>query len=284
MQQKHRDQDQQKQIIEEQTPNQVSIGKQIEEGAGDVVEEAQQEVASARRPWYQSLRWGRILLVVYAILIALFALLSWWVFYHPVLAIDVTITHEFQENQAPWLRFIMLAVSFTGNVTALSLGLIVLATALFWIVDLRLEAVMVVALSATSALLNGLIKIIVARPRPTSSLVEIIQNASGNSFPSGHVMAYIAFWGLLFSFAIILFKGNRWWRTALLIISGLFVVLVGPSRIYLGDHWASDVLGAYLIGGVLLGIALWIYLALKSKGVLAPRGNRARRFHEKYLK
>jgi membrane-associated phospholipid phosphatase len=284
MQQKHRDQDQQKQIIEEQTPNQVSIGKQIEEGAGDVVEEAQQEVASARRPWYQSLRWGRILLVVYAILIALFALLSWWVFYHPVLAIDVTITHEFQENQAPWLRFIMLAVSFTGNVTALSLGLIVLATALFWIVDLRLEAVMVVALSATSALLNGLIKIIVARPRPTSSLVEIIQNASGNSFPSGHVMAYIAFWGLLFSFAIILFKGNRWWRTALLIISGLFVVLVGPSRIYLGDHWASDVLGAYLIGGVLLGISLWIYLALKSKGVLAPRGKRARPFHEKYLK
>jgi membrane-associated phospholipid phosphatase len=284
MQQKHRDQDQKKQIIEEQTPNQVSIGKQIEEGAGDVVEEAQQEVASARRPWYQSLRWGRILLVVYAILIALFALLSWWVFYHPVLAIDVTITHEFQENQAPWLRFIMLAVSFTGNVTALSLGLIVLATALFWIVDLRLEAVMVVALSATSALLNGLIKIIVARPRPTSSLVEIIQNASGNSFPSGHVMAYIAFWGLLFSFAIILFKGNRWWRTALLIISGLFVVLVGPSRIYLGDHWASDVVGAYLIGGVLLGIALWIYLALKSKGVLAPRMNRARSFHEKYLK
>lgn len=284
MQQKHKDEDQKKQISDEQTPNRVSLGEQVEEGVGDVVEEAQQEVASARRPWYQSLRWGRILLVVYAILIALFALLSWWVFYHPVLAIDVTITREFQENQAPWLRFIMLAVSFTGNVTALSLGLIVLATALFWMVDLRLEAVMVVALSATSALLNGLIKIIVARPRPTSSLVEIIQNASGNSFPSGHVMSYIAFWGLLFSFAIILFKGNRWWRTALLIISGLFVVLVGPSRIYLGDHWASDVLGAYLIGGVLLGIALWIYLALKTKGILAPRKNRARLFHEKYLR
>jgi membrane-associated phospholipid phosphatase len=284
MQQKHKDEDQKKQIIDEQTPNRVSLGEQVEEGVGDVVKEAQQEVASARRPWYQSIRWGRILLVVYAMLIVLFALLSWWVFYHPVLAIDVTITREFQENQAPWLRFIMLAVSFTGNVTALSLGLIVLATALFWIVDLRLEAVMVVALSATSDLLNGLIKIIVARPRPTSSLVEIIQNASGNSFPSGHVMAYIAFWGLLFTFAIILFKDNRWWRTALLVISGLFVVLVGPSRIYLGDHWASDVLGAYLIGGVLLGIALWIYLALKSKGVLAPRKNRARLFHEKYLR
>jgi membrane-associated phospholipid phosphatase len=143
---------------------------------------------------------------------------------------------------------------------------------------------MVVAVTATSAFLNELIKYIVARPRPTPSLVDIIQQASGQSFPSGHVMSYVAFWGLLFSFGIILFQGKHWWRTALLIISGLLVVLVGPSRVYLGDHWASDVLGGYLISGVLLGIALWIYLDLKGRGVLAPRRKRAKRFHEKYLK
>ena len=284
MQQKQSNQDQEKQHTEENVTDRASIGEKIEEETEEVVEEARQEVTEARRPWYQVVKWGRMLIVVYAMLFILFGLLAWWVFYHPVLAIDVTITREFQENRSPWLQYVMIVVSYTGNMFLLSLGLIILAVVLLWIVDLRLEAIMVAAVSAVSSMLNELIKYIVGRPRPTSNLVDVIQYAGGNSFPSGHVMSYVAFWGLLFSFGIILFKGNHWWRTALLIISGLFVVLVGPSRIYLGDHWASDVLGAYLIGGLLLGISLWVYLVLKERGVLAPRSSRAKHFREKYVK
>ena len=284
MLQKQNNRDQKKQNTRGDTRNRESIGEKIGEEAEEVVKEAHQEVAAARRPWYQTVKWGRILIVVNAILLVFFGLLAWWVFYHPVLAIDVTITRGFQENQSPWLRYTMIAVSYIGNNLALSFGLIVLVTVLLWIIDLRLEALMVAVVSAVSAILNSLLKNIVARPRPTSNLVDIIQQAGGSGFPSGHVMSYIAFWGLLFSFGIILFKGHHWWRTALLIISGLFVVLVGPSRIYLGDHWASDVLGAYLIGVVLLSISLWVYLVLKERGVLAPRGTRAKHFHEKYLK
>ncbi len=284
MQQKQSDHDQEKQNTEENAPNNISIGEKIEEETEGVVEEARQDVTEARRPWYQIVKWGQILIAVYAILFVLFGLLAWWVFYHPVIAIDVTITREFQENQSPWLQNFMVAVSYIGNATLVSLGLIILAVVLLWIVDLRLEAIMVAIVSAVSSILNWLIKLIVARPRPSSNLVDVIQHAGGNSFPSGHVMAYVAFWGLLFSFGIILFKGNHWWRSALLIISGLFVVLVGPSRIYLGDHWATDVLGAYLIGSLLLGVSLWIYLYLKGRGVLAPRSTRAEHFREKYLK
>src|SRR5947208_8114886 len=284
MQQKQSNQDQKKQNKDANARNRASIKEKIEEETEGVVEEARQEVVEARRPWYQVVKWGRILIVAYAVQFVLFGLLAWWVFYHPVIAIDVTITREFQENQSPWLLSSMVAVSYIGNVSLLSLGLIILAIVLLWIVDLRLEAVMVAAVSAVSSILNWLIKYIVGRPRPTSNLVDVIQQAGGQSFPSGHVMAYVAFWGLLFSFGIILFKGNHWWRTALLIISGLFVVLVGPSRIYLGDHLASDVLGAYLIGGVLLGVSLWIYLVLKERGLLAPRSTRTKHFREKYLK
>ena len=284
MQQKQRDEDLKEQRIADKIPGRESAGERVAEDVENSIEEAQEEVAAARRPWYQTRRWGLILLAVYGILLALFTLLAVWVAYNPVLAIDVTITRAFQENQSPWLRYTMIAASFIGNVSALSLGLIVLAAVLFWIVDLRLEAIVVVVVSATSALLNWLIKLVVARPRPSASLVEIIQATSGQSFPSGHVMSYVAFWGLLFSLGVILFRGKHWWRTALLIISALFVVLVGPSRIYLGDHWATDVLGAYLIGGLLLSLSLWIYLNLRGRGVLAPTGKRARRFHQKYVR
>ena len=284
MQQKKQDEGQKERRNKGNVPAQEPLGERIEEEVEHIVEEAQEEVAVARKPWYQTRKWGFILLTIDTILLALFAFLAIWVAYHPVLAIDVTITRDFQANQSPWLRYTMLAASYIGNVMALSAGLVVLAAILFWILDLRLEAIMVVVVSATSDILNSLIKLIVARPRPSASLVEIIQAASGNSFPSGHVMSYVAFWGLLFSFGIILFRGKHWWRTALLIISALFFVLVGPSRIYLGDHWASDVLGAYLIGGIWLAMSLWLYLYLRGRGVLAPRGKRARHFHRKYVR
>jgi membrane-associated phospholipid phosphatase len=248
------------------------VSKQLEENVQQAVEGAKEEVTAARRPWYEAIHWGFILLVVYAVQLTLFALLAFWVHIHPILPVDVAITQEFQESQSPWLRFTMLAVSYLGS-NAILFSLLVLLTALvFWELRLRLEALVIISLSVVSSVLNGVIKLLVARPRPKAPLVEILQVVNGQSFPSGHVMSYLAYFGLLFSLGIILFRGKRWWRMALLIIPAFFVVMVGPSRIYLGAHWASDVLGAYLIGGVLLGIALWLYLRLKRKGVLATKG------------
>ena len=245
--------------------------EQIEENVEHVVNQVEQEVTRTRNPWYVVSKRGRIFVSIYIIEFALFTLLAWFVHVHPILPVDVAITQEFQENQAPWLKISMIAVSYLGNAQFVFAGLILLTAAAFWIVRLRLEALFIVVLSAVSSVLNIGIKLLVGRPRPTAGLVDIFQHASGQSFPSGHVMSYVAFWGLLFSLGIILFKRDRWWHYVLLIIPALFVVLVGPSRIYLGDHWASDVLGGYLFGGLLLGIGLWIYLKLKERGVLTRR-------------
>jgi undecaprenyl-diphosphatase len=245
--------------------------ERVQEGAKEVVQEAQQDVAAARAPWYRRLKRGYILVGVYGVLVILFALLATFVHFHPVLGIDVTITKEFQENQNPWLVGLMTAVSYIGYQDWLSIGLVVIAAVILWLVDLRLEAVMVAVVYAVSGLLNAVIKVLVNRPRPSASVVDVFRVATGESFPSGHVMSYVAFWGLLFTFGIILFDRWRWWRIALLVVSAFFVVMVGPSRIYLGAHWASDVLGAYLIEAALLGIALLIYLQLDQRGVLSSR-------------
>jgi membrane-associated phospholipid phosphatase len=279
MQQQHR-QDDPIPSRREDAAGRESVGQRIEKDVENAVEEAQEEVTAARRPWYQTHRWGTTLLLVYAVLLALFGLLTWVVYFHPILAPDVTITHVFQEDQSAWLRATMLAVSTIGDVQVLSAGLVLVGVVIFWLLDLRLEAITIAVVSVTSDMLNAIIKALVARPRPSARLVDIIAAATGNSFPSGHVMSYVAFWGLLFSFGLILFKGRSWWRISLLIISGLLVVLVGPSRVYLGAHWASDVSGAYLLSGVCLGIGLWIYLYVKGKGVLAPRPTRIKQLRK----
>lgn len=242
----------------EQEPNQIQ----------NVVDQARQEVESGRVPEHRARQHTAILIVVYFILFAVFMVLAVFVHIHPVLPIDVAITRDFQTDHAPWLYTLMNDVSYLGYHPFVFTGLIVVTALLFWMVRLRLEAILVIAQSAVSAALNVLIKILVNRPRPTSHLVDVFRHVSGQSFPSGHVMSYVAFWGLLFSLGLILFKRNRWWHYVLLIIPALFVILIGPSRVYLGAHWASDVLGAYLFGGILLGIFLWIYLVLKTRGVL----------------
>ncbi len=255
----------------------------MQESVQSMMEEAKQEVTSSRRPWYYMGRIARVLFIVYAVQLVLFAALAWWAHVNPVSSIDVAITREFQENLAPWLRTIMEIISYPGNTLLLPV-LVLIAAGIFWFVGLRLEAVVILVLSTVSALLNAILKLLVERPRPNAQFVEVLQKATGHSFPSGHVMAYLAFWGLLFSFGILLFRGWRWWRVALLMVSAIFVALVGPSRIYLGDHWASDVLGSYLIGGVLLGVTLWLYLKLKERGVLETKRAQEKMSHSKRLR
>ncbi|MHB8598234.1 MAG: phosphatase PAP2 family protein [Ktedonobacteraceae bacterium] len=245
------------------------LNEKVGDNIQEVVGKAEQEVERTRLPWYHASKRAYTLIGIDAIVLVLFALLAWWVHIHPVLAIDVTITRDFQTNQNLGLKDLMFAVSWLGFQFILFTAIIVVTAIIFWILHLRLEAIIILAVNVASTLLNGLVKVIVARPRPSPHLVDVLYAVTGQSFPSGHVMAYMAYFGLLFSFGIILFRRDRWWHYLFLIIPAAFVVLIGPSRIYLGDHWATDVLGAYLISIALLSISLFIYLKLKERGVLS---------------
>jgi undecaprenyl-diphosphatase len=88
--------------------------------------------------------------------------------------------------------------------------------------------------------------------------VEVLRELAGFGFPSGHVVFYTGFFGFLWFLSYTLLKRSRR-RTVLLWSLAALVALVGPSRIYLGAHWASDVIGGYLLGSLALLGEIWLY-------------------------
>ena len=105
---------------------------------------------------------------------------------------------------------------------------------------------------------NLLVKDLIQRPRPTPGLVNVFATLNSYSFPSGHVMFYLGFFGFIWFLAFSLLKPSLK-RNFLLVIFGGLIVLIGVSRIYLGEHWASDVLGSYLLGSLTLVLIIQIY-------------------------
>jgi membrane-associated phospholipid phosphatase len=175
---------------------------------------------------------------------------------------DVTITRTVQSLTIPWVAALMVGVSWIGFPPQAPL-LVIGVAALFWLAGYRVEAGFAVA-AAASTILTETIKHLVSRPRPGSDLVEVISSASGHSFPSGHVLFYVTFFGFLAYVAYALLKRGLL-RKTLLWTFGLLIVLIGPSRIWMGQHWASDALASYTLGFAYLVMLIEIYSRFRFK-------------------
>lgn len=91
--------------------------------------------------------------------------------------------------------------------------------------------------------LNQLLKRILQRPRPTE--YKIVEE-SGYSFPSGHSMVSMAFYGYLI-YLVYKYVKNKYLKWSLIVILSILIGSIGISRIYLGVHYTSDVLAGFLI-------------------------------------
>ena len=119
----------------------------------------------------------------------------------------------------------------------------------------RLKIGLPVAISVSvSAIVNSVLKIIFAVPRPVvNQLVEV----TGYGYPSGHVMNCVVFFGMC-AYMFLRFSKRKQYKPACLIAVVGFVLLMGFSRVYLGVHTVTDALGGYLAGIVILSASICI--------------------------
>lgn len=232
-----------------------------EQNIPPVISEAQHIAAATSVSGRKAVSRGTIILAFYFWLLSGAVLFSWIARRTQFFPGDRRITRTLQKQKNPWLRRLMIAVSEPGF-PKLSIPLTTSIAGAFWLLRFRLEAIFLI-LSTTSNLLNYLIKRLIKRPRPTKELVAVTRVINEPSFPSGHVMHYMNLFGMLTYFLAANWRSGRL-RNILIATCVSLMALVGPSRIYLGAHWPSDVLAGYVYGGLWFGGLMALYLRVKA--------------------
>jgi len=194
---------------------------------------------------------------------AAFGVLTFLVKTTPSFAIDLQITQAIQLINFPFFAVLMNLVSWPGFGPQ-SVIIAVLIILLIYGFGLHWEAVVALVAAVFSTAINLLVKDLIQRARPTAKMVNVIDILNSYSFPSGHVMFYVGFFGFIGFLAFSLLKPSIK-RSLLLALFGVLIVLIGASRIYLGQHWASDVLGAYLLGSLTLVAIVQFYIWGKTR-------------------
>ena len=148
----------------------------------------------------------------------------------------------------PWLDTLFLLITQTGAILTV---LPVLAMLIYlWRRSEKITAILYLVSVITFPLVSLVVKNQFARPRQAIFPPLVVETTY--SFPSGHSLTAVAVYGLA---AVLLWqRGHR----ILAIISGIWVFLIGLSRVYLGAHYPSDVLSSFAVGTIMLIIVLFI--------------------------
>lgn len=222
--------------------------------------------------WRRRLAAARRLLraeVVFLMGLAAFAVLAVLAKANAYFTWDERVADRVQSFSPPGMEAFMRAVSFPGD--GLTSWLIVGGALLcFFLRRRRSEGFGLLLSAAGGSALNRLMKYVIGRPRPTMELVRVSGEWAHESFPSGHVVFYVCFFGFLFFTAFALLPKGSTVRRVACGLAALPVLLVGLSRVYLGAHWPSDVLGAYLLSGMWLALSLDAYRRWKRRATFHP--------------
>ena len=157
------------------------------------------------------------------------------IMYADIIGYKLVSTYLISDFVTPIAKFI---TNFGG-----AIFLSIAAVMLFLFIKNKKIGLSIISNIVIITVLNQLLKRILQRPRPTE--FRIVEE-TGYSFPSGHSMVSMAFYGYLI-YLIYRYIKNKYVKWTLITILSILICLIGISRIYLGVHYTSDVLGGFLL-------------------------------------
>lgn len=157
------------------------------------------------------------------------------------------------------LTDIMKFITLAGE----DLTIIAISLCALVLINDKFKATFVPASALSISIINTILKVIIKRARPLK-IALIVE--SGYSFPSGHSITAIVFYGFI-AYLIVNLTESQFKRKYIVAFFSALVLAIGLSRIYLGVHFATDVLGGFLLGGTYLVAFISFYEFLFQKDV-----------------
>ena len=163
-----------------------------------------------------------------------------------VLRPDVRMTNEVQQVDVAGTSVAVDLMNLLGQGPIL-IAIGALAAAVLLLANRRKDAFFAIVPVTAAQIANIILKLVFSSPRPSGEFVTVADSSSGFGFPSGHTMTTVVLVG---SLAYVLARQSdcRWRRAGTALFVLVIALAMGFSRVYVGAHWPSDILGAYLWG------------------------------------
>lgn len=194
-----------------------------------------------------------ILLALFCIALTVFILLARIIISHKIYSFDLSAFIFLDAHINPENTGIMEFFTFLGTHWFLIPANIILSLWFLFVEKKRWLSIKIPAIALSSVLLMTILKFIFERARPDNPVIL----ATGYSFPSGHALMSVTFYGLIIYIASEKFKTSL--PKILIALFFIFLILIiGASRVYLRVHYASDVIAGYCVGFMWLILSLWV--------------------------
>jgi membrane-associated phospholipid phosphatase len=187
-----------------------------------------------------------------------FIILTVFVYLFPLSAVDKEFSEEVQEHHDHLLDTLMKAISWVGFMP--NAPIVVISTALIFLFFKYKKEALFLLLTLLSGVVSSVIKLLINRPRPAEPLVRVLLRTQQQSFPSGHVLFYVLFFGFLALLMYELKAIPKYIKLPVTITCLFFIFTIPYSRVYLGAHWFTDVVAGFLLGLICLYVLGSFYI------------------------